>query len=100
MFTRIRIPTRRDLNVVDKWCRLTLRLNLESGADQSEQGGIKHDCPVTVEGHVHRHQALQQDADGGVLNVDVKKSCIFSTLPTSRESRVVELWKPTLQATL
>lgn len=82
------ILTRWDLNVVDKRCGLTLRLNLESGADQSEQGGIKHDSPITVEGHVHGHQALQQDAHRGILNVEVKKSCIFSTLPTSRELRM------------
>lgn len=40
--------------------RLTLSLNLESSADQSKQGGIKHDSPVAVQGHVHRHQPLQQ----------------------------------------
>lgn len=80
---RSRILTRRASNVADKWCRLTLGLNLESGADQSEQGGIKHDCPVTVEGHVHRHQALQQDADRGVLNVDVTESCSLFSIPQS-----------------
>lgn len=49
-------------NVAGKGHRLTLGLNLQGGADQSKQGSVKHDCPVTVEGHVHRHQTLQQDA--------------------------------------
>lgn len=32
---------------------LTFGLDLESRADQSKQGGVEHDCPVTVERHVH-----------------------------------------------
>lgn len=32
---------------------LTFRLDFKSCADQSKQRCIKHDCPITVERHVH-----------------------------------------------
>lgn len=38
--------------------RLTLCLDLECRADQRKQGGVKHDCPIAVQRHVHGHQTL------------------------------------------
>lgn len=32
---------------------LTFRLDFKSCSNQSKQGCIKHDCPITVERHVH-----------------------------------------------
>lgn len=38
----------------------TVGLNLEGGANQSEERGVEGDHAVAVQGHVHGHQTLEE----------------------------------------
>lgn len=70
---------------------LTFCFDSQGCPDQGKQGGIEHDCPITVQRHVHGDQALEGEEEAKLVII------ANSSRRTYGATRAGECWEGALK---